>query len=83
VTRFPADVLCAFDAAFIREPGADTECLDAYSAIQAALYDRGHPGMPLGDFARLLKSLGFKRRWIRARRVGLYEGLAIRPLYAP
>ncbi|MET8124197.1 hypothetical protein ABZV67_10785 [Streptomyces sp. NPDC005065] len=86
MTRFPAEVLCAVDHALILAPDSAVTTLDAYSAMQAACYDLGYSGIPLGAFNRLVLSLGVKRR-TRILRSGqrrdIYRGLAIRPMYAP
>ncbi len=86
MTRFPVDVLHAFDHALILDPDSTVTTFNAYSAIQAACYDLGYSGIPLGTFNRLVRSLGVKRR-TRILRSGqrrdLYRGLAIRPMCAP
>ncbi|MGW3821716.1 hypothetical protein ACWEAF_05255 [Streptomyces sp. NPDC005071] len=86
MTRFRADVLCAVDHALILAPDSAVTTLDAYSAMQAACYDLGYSGIPLGAFNRLVLSLGVKRR-TRILRSGqrrdTYRGLAIRPMYKP
>lgn len=85
MTRYPVAVLRAFDAAFTREPGTLTYTYDAYSAMRAALYDIDGNSIALGDFVRLTRSLGFKRRSDHSAGPcrDQYRGLAIRPLYEP
>jgi hypothetical protein len=85
VTNHPPATLRAFDAAFIREPGALTDAFAAYSAMRAALFDIDGSSIRLGDFVRLMRSLDFKRRSDHSAgpRRDQFRDLAIRPLYAP
>jgi hypothetical protein len=86
MTRYPVDVLRAVDHALILAPDSAVTTRDAYSAMQAACFDLGRPGIPLGMFNRLVLSLGVKRRTRTLRsgeRRDVYRGLAIRPMYAP